>query len=179
MRKNPEYTTGWIDSDVHHFLMNIGAPPASMAHALITCLDSNLDLPVLVRKSPELRASGLRGRFVGTSLLVRTKDLLAAERRERLFFGFDEVWFFSRSVLRPKPKKVCLIGPEKLTHPLSRELVTWMHANGCSLGLGDGCGLNFVTKLSGVARYIVDECVEAANGYAATGTSKSAAARSE
>jgi len=37
-----------------------------------------------------------------------------------------------------------------------------MRSTNCSLGLGDGTGLNFVAKLKGIARYIVDECVETA-----------------
>ena len=30
-----------------------------------------------------------------------------------------------------------------------------MHGANCSLALGDGTGLNYVTKLTGIARYLV------------------------
>jgi hypothetical protein len=30
-----------------------------------------------------------------------------------------------------------------------------MTDNGCSMGIGDGCGLNIVTKAAGLMRYLV------------------------
>ncbi len=31
----------------------------------------------------------------------------------------------------------------------------WMQRNDCSLGLGDGVGMNFCAKVRGVARYLM------------------------
>ncbi len=156
------YTAGWIDTTVHDFLSAIDGPPPSMAYALVTCLDSSFDLPSLVRKSPALQALGEKGEVVGKGLLVSTRHLLAADREKRIFFGFDEVWFFDRREVSPKPKGLVITGPMKITGDTLGRLAEWMQANGCSLGLGDGTGMNFCARLRGLARYLVEAVTESA-----------------
>jgi hypothetical protein len=156
------YTAGWIDSTVHDFLLDVDQPTASMKHALVTCLDSCFDLPLLARKSAAVGRLASHGEMLGKSLRVTTKRLLAAEQSERIFFGFDEVWFFAKPPVRAKPDDVTLVGPEKLAGELPRNLVVWLDDNHCTLGLGDGTGLNLVARIRGIAKYIVHQCVESA-----------------
>ncbi len=158
MEKDCEYTAGWIDTSVHDFLSQIADPTASMTYALVTCLDSSFDLAAIVQKDPDLRTLKSQGqlKIVGQGVLLTTRRLLALERRKRLFFGFDEVWFFPRAKVSPKPKNAVITGPGKITPQLMKSLANWMQANGCSLGLGDGAGMNFCARLRGIAQYLVD-----------------------
>src|SRR6266852_6565787 len=156
MANNLDYTVGWIDSSIHEFLLTMESdPPASMTYALITCLDSCFDLPLLVKQSPEIRSAQLRGKLVDSGWLVKTNELLATKRKRPIFFGFDEVFFFASPPRKGKPDNIVLVGPEKISPPISSEWLAWLRRNRCSLALGDGTGLNFVAKLQGIARFLV------------------------
>src|SRR6266481_5612227 len=98
MSRQTDYMVGWIDTTIHDFLLKIDEPTSSMAYALITCLDSNFNIPSMLEHSKHLQS--LKGKIegqVGKGILLRSRHLLAAERDNRLFFGFDEVWFFPNS----------------------------------------------------------------------------------
>ena len=74
-----------------------------------------------------------------------------------LFNGFDEVWLFREVPQFPKPDDVILVAPLDLREDaISHELCRWMHASGCEVGLGDGIGLNYVTREDSVAAIL--EC---------------------
>ena len=155
MLKTQTYTIGWIDSSIHTFLADIRVPPPSMTYALITCLDSCFDLPLIVNKSSALSNLQSHVRIIGKGLVITTRKLLAAEQKQRIFYGFDEVWFFPNFNIKPKPPQICITGPMDLPEELPNTLVKWMEDNKCSLGLGDGTGLNFVVKLTGIGKHIV------------------------
>src|SRR6266446_3904137 len=137
-----DYSVGWVESTIHEFLLSIEVPPpAVMSYALITCVDSCFDLPLVVKQSPELRKTGLDGKTLGKGFVVKTSELLASEGQNPIFFGFDEVFFFASRPRKSKPDSLTLVGPEKLSHPLPRKWVDWLRHNRCSLALGDGTGL--------------------------------------
>lgn len=167
MQKQPEYIVGWIDASIHDFFSEINRPPTSMAYTLITCLDSSFNVSSLVEKSKHLQS--LKGDYeqIGNGLLVETNKLLKVEHKNRIFFGFDEVWFFPytrikpnprlkpKSKLKPKPDEITLIGPNRV-NPLSlQELSDWMRDEDCYLGLGDGVGMNYCLRIHGITRYFV------------------------
>jgi hypothetical protein len=161
MANNRDYSVGWINSSIHEFLMEMElVPPASMAYALIACLDSCFDLPLLVKQSREIHSAQLSGKLVGGGWVVKTSELIAAERKHPIFFGFDEVFFFASPPRKSKPDTIVLVGPEKISQPFPQEGLDWLRRNRCSLGLGDGTGLNFVAKLQGIARFLVPYIVE-------------------
>jgi hypothetical protein len=164
MLRTEELCVGWMDSSVHHFLESIDPPPANMKYALITCLDSSFDVASMLATSAALQPLKRQAEVVGPSVLVSTRRLLSAERKEQIFHGFDEVWFFPSAEVKPKPKQVSLVGPSRLPQELPKALVRWMEEHGCSLGLGDGAGLNFVARLQGVAKFLVSEWAESLNG---------------
>ena len=155
MNRSP-VSIGWIGTSIHDFLSAIEEPPSGMTYTLITCLDSSFDIPSLLNTSQALEP--LRGKCstVGQGILVSTRQLLAAERRQRIFFGFDELWFLDRRVVEPKPKELVITGPNRISEETVIGLAPWMEASGCSLGLGDGLGMNFCARLRGVARHLVE-----------------------
>jgi hypothetical protein len=156
-----EYVAGWIDTTIHDFLSEIEEPSSSMGYVLITCLDSCFDVASLVKQSDHL--AGLNGqcRRMGNSVWLTIRQLLAAERRGRIFFGFDEIWFFPHPPNRPKPPEIVITGPNRINDPVLDRLTGWMQSSGCSLGLGDGTGMNFCARLRGVARHLVSALSEA------------------
>jgi len=164
VEKQGEYLAGWIDTSIHDFLSEIEEVPSSMSYALLTCLDSCFDLPALLNNSAPLASLKEKSRRVGSGLVVSTRQLLAAERQKRIFFGFDEVWFFPHVEIKAKPKELLLTGLERSQAGGVDSFGRWLHENGCSLGLGDGTGMNFCLKARGVARYIVKAFNESTAG---------------
>ena len=69
--------------------------------------------------------------------------------RDRLFFGFDEIWFFPSDRVAPKPESVWIVGPKRIDQTKLDRLGPWMSDTGCSLALGDGAGLNVIVKARG------------------------------
>ncbi len=155
-----DYVAGWLDSSIHDFLAVLPAPLGDgIQYALITCLDSNLDPAALLEQSPELRLLG-EARRLGTGLLVSGQRLLETNARQRLFFGFDEVWFFMDEPGEAKPESAWLVGPARIKQGKLDALGGWMAKHGCSLALGDGEGLNFVVKARGIKKYLLGHSLD-------------------
>lgn len=154
------YVAGWLDTSVHDFLEVLSPRAASTKYALITCLDSNPNPASLRTKSPELKSIANRLEIRGTGLLLPTKLLLETDASKRLFFGFDEVWFFPNKSIQPKPPSGFLVGPARLNQARLEKLGKWMAANSCSLALGGGEGLNYVVRAHGLVRFLLGYSIE-------------------
>ncbi len=149
------YVAGWLDSSIHEFLATLPLSSSGAAYALITCLDSNLDLSSLLKKNREFR-SALRGaRPLKKGLVVPSKVLQEASVRNQLFVGFDEVWFFPSNEIAAKPESSWIVGPDRIDQGKLDKLGRWMADNGCSLALGDGDGLNVIVKAHGLMKSLV------------------------
>jgi hypothetical protein len=155
-----DYVAGWLDSSIHDFLELLSPQAASTKYALITCLDSNPNPASLRNKSPELKLIGNKLDVLGTALFLPTKLLLETNSRKRIFFGFDEVWFFPNKSIQPKPPSAFLVGPARLNQARLEKLGKWMADNACSLALGDGDGLNFVVRAHGLVKFLLGYSIE-------------------
>ncbi len=162
----PAYSVGWIDSSIGHFLDALGAPPPrSMKYALVTSLDSTTEVRTLLSASLALAPLSPSAQVVGDGILISTARLLAAHRSRPIFVGFDEVWFFPHAIKAAKPSEHWIVGPAPLVGELPGNLVDWMQENHCTLGLGDGAGLNFAAKLQGLAKLLLEESLEAGSSH--------------
>jgi len=151
-----EYVAGWLDSSIPNLLAAF--PPNLVSHsfALITCLDSNPGPASLLEKIPFFRDTlGAVGHANG--LLMPARMLQEPSIREQLFFGFDEIWFFSNDRIEPQPETSCLVGPHRVDQDQLNKLGPWMTNNNCELALGDGVGLNFIVKAEGFVRYLITQ----------------------
>jgi hypothetical protein len=155
-----DYVAGWLDSSIHDFLEVLSRSAASTKYALITCLDSNPNPASLRNKSPELKSIANKLQILGSGLLLPTELLLETDSHKRIFFGFDEVWFFPNKSIQPKPPSVSLIGPARLKQARLNKLGKWMSDNSCSLALGGGEGLNFVVRAHGLVRFLLGYSIE-------------------
>jgi hypothetical protein len=88
-------------------------------------------------------------------LLLPTELLQEANSRRRIFFGFDEVWFFPSQGIEPKPDGAGLVGPARVDQARLDQLGKWMSLGSCALALGDGVGLNFIVKAHGLVRHLL------------------------
>lgn len=170
MPKATEYTSGWVDTTMHDFLSAMDTSPGSR-YALITCLDSCFDLAPVVDANPKLQELKRRGKLeiIGDSISLATRDLLEAQRQRRLFFGFDELWFGSNAAKSAKPADIVITtGPDRISDRMLPALIGSMEANHCSIGLGDGVGMNFCAKLTGPTRRLADAFADAALGPVST-----------
>jgi hypothetical protein len=150
-----QYVAGWLDSSIHDFLEVIPRTSRACAFTLITCLDSELNPKSLWKKSRELRGLMHSARPVGSGLLLPTDVVVGANFRDQVFAGFDEVWFFPSDDIEAKPQSAWIVGPKRIDQSKLDELGEWMVANGCSLGLGDGDGLNIIVKAHGLVKYLL------------------------
>lgn len=155
-----DYVAGWLDSSIHDFLECLPPHDASTKYALITCLDSNTDPASLRKKSPELKSLASKARALKSGLLLPTERLQEVNSRDRIFFGFDEVWFFPSDAIEAKPDSVGLVGPVRIDQAKLDKLGEWLSRCSCSLALGDGEGLNFIVKAQGLVKYLLGHALE-------------------
>jgi hypothetical protein len=155
-----DYVAGWLDSSINEFLKAVPADALSVKYALVTCLDSNLEPKSLLRKSSNIWGLSKEFRPLGKALLVPTAALVSANLKSRLFFGFDEVWFFPNDKITPKPPSAWLVGPARIAQEKLDRLDAWMSDNSCSLALGDGEGLNFIIKARGLVKHVLGHSIE-------------------
>ena len=155
MSGQSDYMAGWIDTSVHDFLQEIEEPTSSMKYALITYLDSSPDVASIFKKSDQFSHLKEKMKAVGAGALLTTRQLLAAQRQRRIFFGFDEVWFFPNPVISNKPEGFVITSPYSIDSEQINQYSTWLSVNKCSLGLGDGNGMNYCLRIRGAAKYIV------------------------
>jgi hypothetical protein len=150
-----DYVAGWLDTSIHDFLEVLSHDSRATAYALITCLDSDLNPKSLLKKSEHLKMIMNGGKLLKNGLLLPGKELSEPGFRDRVFFGFDEVWFFPSDKIEPKPQSAWIVGPKRIDQTKLDKLGKWMERNECSFGLGDGDGLNLIVKAHGVMRYLI------------------------
>jgi hypothetical protein len=148
-----DYVAGWLDSSISDFLAFCPRTSARMNFALITSLDSDLSPSKLLDRSPELKSLGKAAKPLGSGIMVPTAQILKADAR--VFYGFDEVWFFPHENVTPKPQTAWIVGPNRIDQVKLNNLGSWISANDCSLALGDGDGLNFIVKARGLMKYLL------------------------
>ena len=150
-----DYVAGWLDSSLHDFLEAFPGASNSTAFALITCLDSDLDPKSLLANSVELQGRLKGVKPLGKGLLLPSRLLREVGLRDRVFFGFDEIWFFPSDKIRPKPQSAWIVGPNRIHQTQLDRLGPWMSETSCSLALGDGAGLNVIVKAHGLVRRLI------------------------
>jgi hypothetical protein len=150
-----DYVAGWLDSSINEFLAHCPTASTKMDFALLTCLDSNQEPRTLLNESPGLKLLVRQAKPLGAALLIPTARLLEMNAAHQIFFGFDEVWFFPHDQIEPKPESAWLVGPARTDQGKLEKLGPWMANTECSLGLGDGDGLNFLIKARGLVRHLL------------------------
>lgn len=99
----------------------------------------------LIARVPDsrLRADGL---LISGTALAQAESIAG-------FDGFDELWCFDAdpTVVRSAEVRIASDGHFPVSGPLPPTVALYMRASGCRLGLGDGCGLTYVTPDPAVA----------------------------
>lgn len=153
MIHHKDYVAGWLDSSISEFLEHLPDTFRSTTFALVTSLDSDFSPSELLRNSPELKSIANEAKPLGKGFVVPTSLILKNEAK--IFYGFDEVWFFPHDQISPKPKSTWLVGPNRIDQTALGKLGSWMIDNECSLAMGDGDGLNFIVKARGLIKHLL------------------------
>lgn len=153
-----DYVAGWLDCPIHDFLQVL-TPTTTIKYVLMTCLDSNPNPAALRSQGPELKSIAANAEVRGSGLLFPTDSLLKADSRKRIFFGFDELWFFPTKGIQTNPPPLSLVGPARLNQPRLKRLARWMSRESCSLALGGGDGLNFIVRARGLVRLLLGSSI--------------------
>jgi len=146
---------GWLERlDVPAALEAAPSLVVGAGWALLSMVDSCAPVADLPSVAPTLARHGIDPAVVGGSVAVPTR-VLPRLADDGFLNGFDEVWLFVDAPVTDKPATAAhLTSDRPLREPPASELVEWMGAAGCVIGLGDGDGLNYVTLDVAVAEEI-------------------------
>ena len=147
-------TIGWLDASIGAVIRNEPALLSRFAYALVTSVDSAIDLPgtaigrAIVERHPECG-------FLGKGLVIPSAKLANISEEFDLFHGFDEVWCFDKKPDVAKPPDFWIVSPLNLSSDAAPpQLLAWMKQSACLLGLGDGIGLNYATTDAETRRFL-------------------------
>jgi len=150
---NNEIWVGCVDSSIATLLEIAPEIIAPYSHALVTSIDSERDLQNLeiLKKSTH---GIMQYEFLDNNLLLSREAFLTMLTTYDLFNGFDEIWFFLTKPSVKLPSGLWITGPLEIVNDIPAGLIEWMKESGCVLGLGDGIGLNYITRKDTIAEKI-------------------------
>ena len=115
----------------------------------ITCIDSGRSTEHLEFFRTELEKDGYEAEMTSNGVRISASDFVRlAQSATSAFNGFDEVWLFKGSPSRTHPEDLRITSEAPITAREAGDISTiadWMRSANCVLGLGDGCGLNYLT----------------------------------
>ncbi|WP_074304455.1 hypothetical protein [Singulisphaera sp. GP187] len=123
-----------------------------MKYIYISCLDSLNDFRGNSIIDSILAASGVPYYLFGKGVVACLP--IPRDTVDKLFFGFDEAWFFGSKPPSIKPCDIYIVEPCPIDHLESSLVCDWMQQSGCILGLGDGLELNYVTTDAMIAHFM-------------------------
>jgi hypothetical protein len=140
---------GHLRGSIGEIVVEMKALLVDLPWALITSVDSlsNLRDP-LAWNAPKRFA--IEGRPIGQAILVGTPAFLEAAA-QGTFSGFDEVWFCEQKPASAPPPEAWLVGPRDVDVDVVSKASEWMVAETCQLAFGDGVGLNYLSRIEGIA----------------------------
>lgn len=143
------YASFWVNTSIRH-VAEAGLL-GEFSHVLVTSIDSSTDL----------RHGLLRDKLAGVDqhcasldfgVIISGLGLAKCAQEFALLNGFDEVWCFREKPHVAMPQGVSIVAPFRAgTDLIASDLLLWMEATSCVLGMGDGVGLNVLTVDRGVA----------------------------
>lgn len=168
------HISGWVNTSIHNFLLDITKISPGMSYTIISCLDSCSEVSLMVKKSKHLQSAIMNYFSIGNSLLVKTKDLVNSEHENQIFFGFDEIRFISQKSFLDKiifkssengmdinhdlsqlqnlhtnaETPLTLVSPNQMESTSIQKLINLMQHYDLSCILGDGVGMNYLLKKS-------------------------------
>jgi hypothetical protein len=138
--------TGWTPGlDVAAALRRTHPEASGGQLVLVTLVDSSPnvgELPSVAAALTELRDFYAE---IERDVVVKIGTFFTLADEYALFTGFDEVWLVDRIPDSGKPDRFRLTSDVSFGPTPPEGLEEWMRGAGCTAGLGDGDGLNFVT----------------------------------
>ena len=148
-------SVGWLRDTSIGKLMQSDAPYLSECEfALVTSIDSTSNLRTITTVDTIIQRYP-KSRYLGSGVVLPTARLPEVTNEFKLFTGFDEVWFFREDPHWEPPTGLSIVSPLNLEEDEVPPVVfDWMKISNCTLGLGDGIGLNFATSNEDIGKYL-------------------------
>jgi len=146
--------------NVSGFIAGIGSwgqilESCQVSHAVISRLDSDPRPARSVALQRLLNKTAISYDTVNDLLIVRSDDLVRLLSKKGLFVGFDELWLHP---CLPSREEICAFPITSdginLAEDIPHDLIDAFRDSSATTGLGDGCGINFITKHKSVADMI-------------------------
>jgi hypothetical protein len=151
---------GWLNASIRDIIYKCPTILSQFPVIMITSIDSTNDIARIV-KYHDIFSLFPKCKMLGLSLLVPGVDIPDMQKLFHLFNGFDEIWCFEHAPIFAKYSGASLVGPYNVEHDTMRtEVACWMIDSKCSLGLGDGIGLNYVTPCHDISHVLKQTFVE-------------------
>lgn len=121
------------------------------SYIVISSLDSYTNVSGMKDVVYGLSVIGCKVQERGTALQVEM-SIQAVDFIIKTFTGFDEVWFFLEmpNIFRQPPSITSDRSLTDITDPFVMDTLSilpeWMRTSGCTIGFGDGAGLNYVSS---------------------------------
>ena len=138
---------GWNgDRAVAETLQRCAGFVATWPWVLVTSVDSEPDVASM-RWASEVRKQFFDVvRNVDGALLLPGHVAIEVIDQEELLFGFDELWFCETAPSSRPAAADYLVAPRRLHESGSCDEFAWLEASPFVGGIGDGYGMNFVTR---------------------------------
>jgi len=124
-------------------------------YVVLACLDSNQQPGRSKGIRKYLQKAGVEFETAGDFVVFTSEVFRTALSVKGCFCGFDELWFHESI---PGEEEMCkrpiTSDGTNLAEKVPEDLVEKFEASSAVLGLGDGCGLNFITKREEIAELI-------------------------
>lgn len=144
--------TRWLPSlAIPDVLSTVLAAEANAKYVLVTVIDSTPQVRQLPSIVPLLDQLGMFYRAVDDDVVIKAADLSALVNRHHILSGFDEIWLCRDIPRAGKPVTFQITSDVPFGNDPPAGLLNWMLASTCTVGLGDGDGLNLATTEQTVA----------------------------
>lgn len=153
----PAFVADFVkEGSIRTFLLkNMHASAFAECFIYIKCLDGNTNLDSINSffyspEHPEVFQIVPNGDYYQpyNGIFLTFEYIRNVEKIEKLFYGFDEVWFMEENPFEyegfPKPEDCSITTPGIIDDEKMDLLQCWMTNNKVILGLGDGVGMNFI-----------------------------------
>jgi hypothetical protein len=114
--------------------------------ALVSMIDSTPRVSELPSLVPLLQRIDTWYAIVDFDIVVSTSTLVMLATELDFLSGFDEVWLCDEMPTTGKPEGLRLTSDIPVEQAFSEGIESWMTQLSCRAGLGDGDGLNFITR---------------------------------
>lgn len=162
MTSHADYRCGFLPSSVKEVLAEFFDLLPPFKSAVVRSIDSTTETEDV---ASFLNSEGIQANICSQNVIV-TAEALARASNADMFTGFDEVWLIPGSSSRRHiPDSILLTSDAfELVDVIPQAVLNLLNQLHCPLAMGDGCGLNYVTRDVHLANALQETCIRESEG---------------